>query len=200
MTAPSHEEGAYAHLLEDAVGVLGRWTAPDPVQAQLRRDFLAHLARHPDAVARSGPPAHLTASCLVLDAAGEQVLLTLHRRANAWFQFGGHLEAEDSSLWAAARREAGEESGLDGLEPLAAPVQLDRHALSGAFGRCRVHLDVRAAGDATGDPRMAALEAKADALVALGAERVRRHEPDAEPGSAGWLVMRDPEGNEFCLD
>jgi catechol 2,3-dioxygenase-like lactoylglutathione lyase family enzyme len=70
----------------------------------------------------------------------------------------------------------------------------------GKTAKNRVHLDVRAAGAATGDERMAALEAKAESLVALGAERVRRHEPDAEPGSAGFLVLRDPEGNEFCLD
>ena len=63
-----------------------------------------------------------------------------------------------------------------------------------------VHRVVRAAGALPGAPRMAALEAKADVLVGLGAERVRRHEPDAEPGSAGFLVLRDPEGNEFCLD
>ena len=70
----------------------------------------------------------------------------------------------------------------------------------GKTAKNRVHLDVRAAGELTGEPRMASLEAKADVLVGLGAERVRRHEPDAEPGSAGFLVMRDPEGNEFCLD
>ena len=70
-------------------------------------------------------------------------LLTLHRRANAWFQLGGHLEPGDASLWAAARREAREESGIDALEPLPQPVQLDRHVLVGSFGSCREHLDVR---------------------------------------------------------
>ncbi|GAB3072785.1 VOC family protein [Nocardioides zeae] len=46
---------------------------------------------------------------------------------------------------------------------------------------------------------MAALEAEAERLVALGATRVERHE--AEPGlGKGHVVMRDPEGNEFCLD
>lgn len=134
---------AHRHLHEDAVAVLTAWTAPDAGQDRLRRDHLAHLLRHPDGVAKDGPPAHLTASCLVLDPAGERVLLTLHRRAGAWFQLGGHLEAADRSLWAAARREAREESGLDALEPLPRPVQLDRHELVGSFGRCREHLDVR---------------------------------------------------------
>ena len=63
----------------------------------------------------------------------------------------------------------------------------------------RVHLDVRAAPGLQGDERMAALEAECDRLVALGATRVRRHEPDP-PLSAGFIVMADPEGNEFCLD
>ena len=63
----------------------------------------------------------------------------------------------------------------------------------------RVHLDVRAAPGLQGEQRMAALEAECDRLVALGATRIRRHEPEP-PMSAGFIVMADPEGNEFCLD
>ena len=63
----------------------------------------------------------------------------------------------------------------------------------------RVHLDVRAAPGLRGDERMAALERECARLVALGATRVRRSEP-APPMSAGFIVMADPEGNEFCLD
>lgn len=62
----------------------------------------------------------------------------------------------------------------------------------------RVHLDVRAAPGLEGEARMAALEAEAERLVALGATRVARHEP-APPMDGGHLVMHDPEGNEFCL-
>ncbi len=118
---------AYGHLLADARAVLEAWQAPDADQGRLRLDYLDHLATRPDGVAKAGPPAHLTASCVVLDPTGGQVLLTLHRRANAWFQLGGHLEVGDPTLWAAARREAREESGIDTLEPLPRPVQLDRH-------------------------------------------------------------------------
>lgn len=63
----------------------------------------------------------------------------------------------------------------------------------------RLHLDVRAAPGLQGDERMAALEAECDRLVALGAKRLRRDEP-APPLSLGFIVMADPEGNEFCLD
>ncbi|MFD3510179.1 VOC family protein [Nocardia sp. NPDC058666] len=69
----------------------------------------------------------------------------------------------------------------------------------GKVAKNRVHLDVRAAPDLQGDERMAALEAECDRLVALGATRVERFEP-APPMSAGWIVMTDPEDNEFCLD
>ena len=63
----------------------------------------------------------------------------------------------------------------------------------------RVHLDVRAAPGLQGEERMSALEAECERLVALGATRVRRHEPEP-PMSGGHIVMADPEGNEFCLD
>jgi hypothetical protein len=63
----------------------------------------------------------------------------------------------------------------------------------------RVHLDVRAAPGLAGEERMAALEAECDRLVALGARRLRRSEPDP-PLSGGFIVMADPEDNEFCLD
>ncbi len=69
----------------------------------------------------------------------------------------------------------------------------------GKSAKNRVHLDVRAAPGVEGDERMAALEAEADRLVALGATRLQRFEPGIEM-SAGHVVMADPEGNEFCLD
>ncbi|WP_338682596.1 VOC family protein [Streptomyces acidiscabies] len=69
----------------------------------------------------------------------------------------------------------------------------------GKTAKNRVHLDVRAAPGLEGDARMAALEAKCTSLLALGATLLRRHEPEP-PLSAGFLVMADPEGNEFCLD
>ncbi len=69
----------------------------------------------------------------------------------------------------------------------------------GKTAKNRVHLDVRAAPGLQGDERMTALETRCSELVALGASRVRRHEPEP-PTSAGFIVMQDPEGNEFCLD
>ncbi|EAP99965.1 hypothetical protein JNB_07339 [Janibacter sp. HTCC2649] len=134
---------AFAHLHAEATTTLGNWQAPDTAQERLRAAYLDHLQRHPDGVAKAGPPAHLTASCLVISPDGAQVLLTHHRRAKQWFQFGGHLEVGDASLYAAAQREGREESGIATVTPEPHIVQLDQHALSGDFGHCREHLDVR---------------------------------------------------------
>jgi len=68
----------------------------------------------------------------------------------------------------------------------------------GKTAKNRVHLDVRSAPGQEGDERMATLEAEAARLVALGAVRRLRFDPGAM--DPGFIVMLDPEGNEFCLD
>ena len=133
----------WSRLHDDAVHRLETWQAPDERQERLRLDFLAHLRTHPDAMSKAGPPAHLTGSVIVLDEDGGSALLTLHRRAREWFQFGGHFEPDDASVWHAATREAREESGIADISALPEIVQLDRHMLDGDFGRCREHLDIR---------------------------------------------------------
>lgn len=131
-------------LRADAERVLSGWGAPDAEQERLRVAYLSHLRTHDDALWRSCVPAHLTASVLVLDPAASRVLLTLHRKGGFWGQFGGHCEPGDTGLAAAALREGVEESGIAGLRLVGdGPVDLDRHALSSAFGACGEHLDVR---------------------------------------------------------
>lgn len=61
----------------------------------------------------------------------------------------------------------------------------------------RVHLDVPVAPTMTGEPFMSVLEARADELESYGATRLKRFEPSGI--NRGWIVMADPEGNEFCL-
>ena len=142
---------AYRLLHESATRQLSAWRAPDPAQEQLRKGYLAHLAAHPDAMWKQGPSAHLTASCLVLDPTGSRALLTLHKKAGVWFQFGGHFEPGDTDAHAAAQREAREESGITTLVARPQMIQLDRHRLVGSFGACREHLDLRFVGVADDD-------------------------------------------------
>lgn len=131
-------------LHSDALASLRGWVAPSPAQEALRQAYVAHLVAHPDGLDRSCLPDHVTASVLVLDAAGGSVLLTLHTKARQWFQLGGHTERGDTTLAGAALREATEESGIPDLALDPVPVQLDTHEVPFCGGRPDTrHLDVR---------------------------------------------------------
>jgi 8-oxo-dGTP pyrophosphatase MutT (NUDIX family) len=131
-------------LHADALAALAGWSAPTAAQEALRERYVEHLRAHPDGLTRDCRPDHLTASTVVLSPDGGQVLLTLHAKAQQWFQFGGHCEPADTTLAGAALREATEESGLTGLRLDPVPVQLSEHAVPfcGPTGDVH-HLDVR---------------------------------------------------------
>ncbi len=142
MTPQDGLPGGLRRLHDDLLWRLRDWQPPDPRQEALAMDFLEHLARHPDAMSKAGPRSHFTASALVVNTSLDAVLLTHHRRADLWFQFGGHFDPVDEDVPSAAAREAHEESGIAlVLEP--AIVELSRHTLAGDFGRCHEHLDIR---------------------------------------------------------
>jgi 8-oxo-dGTP pyrophosphatase MutT (NUDIX family) len=127
----------------NAVAALGEWRPADHGQESLRQAYLGFLAARDDACKRSCAPGHLTASAVVLDASGENTLLTLHPRVGAWLQLGGHCEPDDQTLAGAALREATEESGMDGLTIDPTPVHLDVHPITCSLGVPTRHFDVR---------------------------------------------------------
>ena len=61
----------------------------------------------------------------------------------------------------------------------------------------RVHLDVNAGGGpgTPPDERRSRVNAEVERLVGAGATKLRAAEEHGEY----WVVMQDPEGNEFCL-
>ncbi len=65
----------------------------------------------------------------------------------------------------------------------------------GKTAKNRVHLDLNVGEGLEGEARTERVKQEADRVEALGA--TRRREVD-ERGEF-WIVMQDPEGNEFCL-
>ncbi|RAV07430.1 NUDIX hydrolase [Mycolicibacterium sp. GF69] len=139
-------------LHASAVELLTRWRAPDPAQDTLRHAVLAFLAARPDGCLRECVPGHITGSALVVDHTGTRALLTLHPRFGRWLQLGGHCEPTDSSVVAAALREATEESGIEGLAIDPSLAALHVHPVTCSLGVPTRHLDmqfiVRAPADA----------------------------------------------------
>ena len=65
----------------------------------------------------------------------------------------------------------------------------------GKTAKNRVHLDVNVGEGLDGGDRTTRVKQEADRLEGLGATRQR----EAFERGEFWIVMQDPEGNEFCL-
>lgn len=84
------------------------------------------VAGEGNAYVRERLAGHFTASCWLVDMAGQRVLLTHHRKLDRWLQLGGHADGE-RDLREVALKEAEEESGLSGLRIEGPLFDLDRH-------------------------------------------------------------------------
>lgn len=62
-------------------------------------------------------------------------------------------------------------------------------------GKNRLHLDIKVAQGLTGDERKARIDAEAARLVAAGASVAEK----VDGPQHYWIVLRDVEGNEFCV-
>lgn len=118
--------------------------ADTPALRAARWRTLEFIERHADALHRTCPQGHLTASALVVDHARARALLLRHRKLQRWLQPGGHADG-DGNLVAVALREATEESGLPegALEIEASPIDLDIHEVAPPGEAPHLHLDLR---------------------------------------------------------
>lgn len=118
--------------------------AERPEEVVARRRMIELLDRVPGCFDRGSFPGHFTGGAFVVSADGARVLLNHHRKLNRWLCFGGHCDGEEDVL-AVARREALEESGIEGLVVASArPWDLDIHPIP-AHGREpeHEHFDIR---------------------------------------------------------
>lgn len=127
-------------LHSDAVRLLTGWRPPADAEMDLAQT-LALLEQGPQVMGKPHADGHLTASAIIVSHDRSRILLCLHGKHDIWCQVGGHLEAEDADLAAAALREATEESGIAGLVVDPVPVDVDVHHVPCA-GRPNRHHDV----------------------------------------------------------
>src|SRR5271168_5229239 len=115
-----------------------------PDEEASRGRMVALLDGTPGCFRRDSFPGHFTGSALVVNADGSQVLLHHHRKLDRWLQFGGHCDGDEDILHV-ARREALEESGVEGLVVASErPFDLDIHEIPAHGGDpVHFHYDVR---------------------------------------------------------
>lgn len=149
-------------LRDSVIATLEDWPAPDADQDALRHAVLAFVLARADACERACVAGHVTASVAVLDSTGTRVLLTLHPRLSRWVQLGGHCEAHDADIVAAAHREGAEESGIGGLILSGDLVAVHVHPVTCSLGVPTRHLDLQFVGRAPAGAAIAVSEESLD--------------------------------------
>lgn len=95
-----------------------RFRPGDAREAAERQSMLGLIAREGDSLlTRENTVAHMTASAIIVSPDRRRTLMAFHRIYNSWAWTGGHADGE-TDFEAIARREAGEETGIDGLRRL----------------------------------------------------------------------------------
>ena len=102
------------------------------------------IAYNPNCFERSSTAAHFTASCWLLNKAGDKALLLHHKKLDRWFQLGGHADG-DSDLLHVAIKEAQEESGVDNIVAVQNGIfDIDIHTIpANSKDATHDHYDVR---------------------------------------------------------
>ncbi len=113
--------------------------------------FIEFVSSRPDCFERRLQIGHVTGSAWVVNRAGTHVLLTHHKKLNMWVQLGGHADG-DSDVFRVAKREAEEESGLQGLISVGDSIfDVDVHRIPASREAPEhFHWDIRHAFQASG--------------------------------------------------
>lgn len=117
-------------MQDQLTSLLQAHTASDATEAIHLTTALDFVRSTTDCVSRATLAGHVTASAWILHPDGKSALLTHHKKLNRWLQLGGHTDDADTSIQAAAAREAREESGMADLRLLSdALFDVDVHPI-----------------------------------------------------------------------
>lgn len=132
-------------MQDQLIPMLHAHTPLDSTEAAHLKTALDFVASNPLCSSRSNLAGHVTASAWILSPDGKSALLTHHKKLNRWLQLGGHTDDADTSIQAAAAREAREESGMADLRLLSnALFDVDVHPIPARGSEpAHYHYDVR---------------------------------------------------------
>jgi 8-oxo-dGTP pyrophosphatase MutT (NUDIX family) len=139
---------------------------------------LWNLAAAEDPWSRSAP-VHVTGSAVVVHPPSRRVLLRWHERMGGWLHVGGHIDPGETTAFAAARREAREETGLADLRAWPEGDGDDRPA--------PVHLAVVPVPAGRGEPA----HEHADVRYVLATDRPDETEPESPIARLRWLSVSE---------
>ena len=128
------------HLLNKLLG----YNPEAPEEQAYKKDMISFITEHQDCFERSLTIGHITASAWLLNKEGDKALLMHHTKLDKWFQLGGHSDGDSNTL-AVAVKEAQEESGILGIEPVSTDIfDIDIHLIpANSKEAAHYHYDVR---------------------------------------------------------
>ncbi|HLC07057.1 MAG TPA: NUDIX hydrolase [Candidatus Babeliales bacterium] len=132
--------------------LLANYLPTDPAEQEYKTTILAFLDQYPNAFERSLDVGHITASAWLVNKDNTKALLTHHRKLDMWVQLGGHCDGNTDPL-AVATKEAQEESGIMGVQPVSCDIfDIDIHLIpENKKEKAHYHYDVRFLLQVVGD-------------------------------------------------
>jgi len=166
-----------------------------PGEALVVDRFQALLDEHPRCFERDCWAGHITGSAWLVDESGSDVLLTHHRKLDAWLQLGGHSDGDPDTA-AVAMREAEEESGLRVALIRPAIFDIDVHEIPARKNDpTHFHFDVRYAL-VSRSGREYRVSAESKDLAWVGIDDIHRYTTEASIArmAGKWAEGRWREG------
>lgn len=130
----------------DYLQSIERYLPVNEQEKEEKRVILEYCRHFPDNVLlRSNEIAHITSSGFIMNPNLDKALLVHHNIRNVWSWTGGHADG-DGDLLHVACKEAVEETGVEGVEPLFKGLasidilQMEGHVKNGRYVPSHLHL------------------------------------------------------------